>query len=332
MSADGRSVTRAYAEDSEGRSGLDQAEATPWGATPCSRALLEQLLDPTGGPDLPDWSYRRWCYALHYPDLAERAHRTTRELGSQRDAVLCDPAVRVVVEWAGRRRPTHPVAGAAAALVVLSDMRAHLMGDVRSRIGPNDLARRLVTAVDRAQPLPMTQARRDAVLFDPERLADVLPEPAVAEHPRLPGAVERLLGLAGADGDRSLQRRVEGAVVQAGDWWARHARTVPADITGPDLPGITPAQELRATERLAAAVTDAELLGLVAGPRPGRGRPCQVAWRRGLTYWVAVDLASGGSGPSPTSSTLRWWRSALSDLPTPRSVVAVGVKMLLHPA
>ena len=293
--------------------------------------LVAELLDPTGGPNLPDWPYSTWWHVLHYPDLAERAHGATKELGRQRDAVLGNPTVRVLVEWAGRRRRTHPVAGAAAALLALHTARVQ-GHDEPSSVDPAEVARWLVAVVDRARPLRPERIRRDATLFDPERLADLAPEPAAPEHPRLPGAVEHLLRLAGVERDHHLQRRVEGAVVQAGDWWARHACAVPADTVGPDLPGITPAQELRTTERLAAAVTETELLGLVAGPRPGRGRPCQVAWRRGLTYWVAVDLATGGTGPQPGVATVCWWRSALADHQGPDRALAVGVKALIQPA
>lgn len=324
-------MATTLAENHAARPELDQVHLAPWGTTLHVGSLVTVLLDPTSGPDLPHWSYRTWWHALHYPDLADRSHRATKELGRQRDTVLDDAAVRMLVEWAGRRRRTHPVAGAAAALVTLHDAR------MRQRVGhpPADSAevtRSLVIAVDHAQPLHARHTRRDATLLDPERLADRAPEPTVAEHPRLPDAVSRLLRLAGAERDHRLQRRVEGAVVQAGDWWARHARAVPADAAGPDLPGIVPAQELRASERLAAAVSATELLALVAGPRPGRGRPCQVAWRRGLTYWVAVDLATDGTGPVPGVGTLRWWHSALSEISTPDRAVAVGVKSLLQPA
>lgn len=297
-----------------------------------SAALLHALLDPTTEPVLPPWSYRTWWHVLHYPDLSERAHRATQDLGRQRDTVLAHPAVRGLVEWAGHRRRNDPVTGAAAALAAVNAAHEIARSKTGTSPGMAELAQWLIAAVDTARPLRPPPVRRDASLVDPERVAAAELEPTVREHPRLPIAVDRLLRLAGAPEDRRLHRRVEGAVVQAGDWWARHAREVPAGVDGLDLPGIVPAQELRAPERLAAAISDTELLALVAGPHPGRGRPCQVAWRRGLTYWVAVDLATGGTGHPPGATTLRWWRSALADVATTEHALALGVKLVAQPA
>lgn len=306
--------------------------ATRSTGAPTPTLLLHALLDSTAGPVLPPWSYRTWWHVLHYPDLSDRAHRATKDLGCQRDAVLAHPAVRRLVEWAGHRRHNDPVTGVAAAMVALHAARELARSKASSSPGVAELVQWLATAVDTAQPLRPQPVRRDAFLVDPERLAAAELEPTVREHPRLVIAVGRLLRLAGAPEDRRLHRRVEGAVVQAGDWWARHAREVPADVAGLDLPGIIPAQELRAPERLAAAVSETELLALVAGPHPGRGRPGQVAWRRGLTYWVAVDLATGGIGHAPGATTLRWWRSALADVSTSEEALSPGAKMVAQPA
>jgi hypothetical protein len=72
-----------------------------------------------------------------------------------------------------------------------------------------------------------------------------------------------------------------------------------------------PAQRLRDAERISAYVSDKELLHLVAGPHPGRYRPGQVAWRRGLAFWTAACLRDGAlRRPSPEA--LRWWRSQLA--------------------
>jgi hypothetical protein len=151
------------------------------------------------------------------------------------------------------------------------------------------------------------------LLAEPDRLPAVEQDAAVAENPRLSEAVGALLRLAGADSGGSTTS-VEAAVVQAGDWWTRHTAPVPTSIEGPCLPGVLPAQQLRPTERLSALVSDSRLLRLVAGPHPGRARPCQVAWRRGLTFWVAVHLSTLEDACLPPAETVRWWRTQLDGL------------------
>jgi hypothetical protein len=143
--------------------------------------------------------------------------------------------------------------------------------------------------------------------------AAVEQEPTDAEHTELPATVGRLLALAGAVSDSSLTS-VETAVVQAGDWWTRHALPVPTSADGPRLPGVLPAEQLEWSERLSVQISDQTLLGLVAGPHPGRSRNCQVAWRRGLTFWVVARLASPDATRQPPSETIHWWRTQLAAL------------------
>jgi hypothetical protein len=239
-------------------------------------------------------------------------HATTKELGHRRDEVLSHPAVRFLVEWAGSRKRDNPVAGAAAALAAVRSAEARVGGC------PTDLSEltHLVSvAVDSAQPVRSSPAYRRhlRLLAEPDRLPALEQDAAVAENPRLSEAVGALLGLAGAASD-SPMATVEAAVVQAGDWWTRHTAPVPTSIEGPCLPGVLPAQQLRPTERLSALVSDSRLLGLVAGPHPGRARPCQVAWRRGLTFWVAVHLSTPDAMSRPPAETLGWWRTQLDGL------------------
>jgi hypothetical protein len=138
-------------------------------------------------------------------------------------------------------------------------------------------------------------------------------EPARSENPRLAATVSELLALAGAESD-SLLTAVENAVVRAGDWWARHALPVPTSVDGPRLPGVVPAEQLESPERLSVQVSDPTLLNLVAGPHPGRSRGCQVAWRRGLTFWVAVRLATTDATRQPSPDAVRWWRTQFDAL------------------
>jgi hypothetical protein len=274
--------------------------------------IVADLLYGADRPCLPDWTYTTWCRALEYPELRPRVHATTKELGHRRDEVLSHPAVRSLVEWAGSRKRDNPVAGAAAALAAVRSAEARIGGC------PTDLSEltHLVSvAVDSAQLVRSSPAYRRhlRLLAEPDQLPAVEQDAAVAENPRLSEAVGTLLRLAGADSGNPTTT-VEAAVVQAGDWWTRHSAPVPTSIEGPCLPGVLPAQQLRPTERLSALVSDSRLLRLVAGPHPGRARPCQVAWRRGLTFWVAVHLSTPDAASRPPAETLRWWRTQLDGL------------------
>jgi hypothetical protein len=122
-----------------------------------------------------------------------------------------------------------------------------------------------------------------------------------------------LLALAGADSNSSLSA-IEAAVIQAGDWWARHALPVPTSVDGPRLPGVVAGEQLKSCHRLSVQIPDPTLLSLVTGPHPGRCRGRQVAWRRGLTFWVAARLASPDATRQPPPETIRWWRTQLAVL------------------
>jgi hypothetical protein len=138
-------------------------------------------------------------------------------------------------------------------------------------------------------------------------------EPTRRENERLASTVGELLALAGADSNRSFSA-IEAAVIQAGDWWTRHALPVPTSVDGPRLPGVIPAEQLESCDRLSVQIPDRTLLGLVTGPHPGRCRGRQVAWRRGLTFWVAARLASPDATRQPPPETVHWWRTQLAVL------------------
>ncbi len=212
-----------------------------------------------------------------------------------------------------RGRRDNPVAGAAAALTTLRSVQ------LRYRFGSLDvseLSRRVAATADAARPVrfsPSPSQRSRVIGARQDRQAAVEEEPSDAENPQLASTVADLLCLAGADA-YSWLTLVEAAVVQAGDWWARHVLPVPTSLDGPRLPGVLPAQQLESSERLSAQLCDPSILGLVAGPHPGRARSCQVAWRRGLTFWVAVRLASPDSTRQPPPEALDWWRTQLAAL------------------
>ena len=273
--------------------------------------VIAALVNDADPPILPDWDYVTWCRALAYPDLRARVRVATKELGYRRDEVLFHPTVKLLVEWAGSRKRDDPVAGAAAALAALS-WAALGAGGAATSVA--EVARLVAEMVDSAAPMrPCSSSRtRLSLLVDPERLPAADNDPVVVENPLLGAAVGELLDMAGVDLEAPFVTFVEGAVVQAGDWWTRHSVPVPTSIDGPRLPGVRPAQQLCPSERLSTYVSDRALLGLVAGPHPGRARPCQVAWRRGLTYWVAARLSTPESSYEPPVETIRWWRSELA--------------------
>lgn len=269
-------------------------------------SILSILLAQVRTEELPDWTFARWHRALQYPETHPRAQASTRELGRLRDEFLALQGARALAEWAGGRRRSDPVVGAAAALTMVSEQ---LRGDEK-QLDLEELAIQVTAVVDTARTTPRSSVRRIPLLHDPDLLAEPEPEARFEDDPRLPIVVRELLRLAGAVPTASLLFRVETAVLQAGEWWARHATPPPAGLDGPSLPGVVPAQRLRHTERLGSHISDAVLLELVAGPQPGRKRPCQVAWRRGLTFWSAANLALGPElRPSPEA--IRWWRTRI---------------------
>jgi hypothetical protein len=296
-----RSTASATVPDSAGDASLRQLTA-----------IIARLVCDSCPSSLPDWSYRTWCRALAYPELHTRAQAATKMLGQRRDQALSNPAVRSLVEWAGARRWDNPAAGAAAALSAIQLAGTH-SDDQPPELA--ELAELVAVRVDAAQPLrPCSSCRRLRLLTDPDRLPEAEQDSPAVENPRLPAVVGELLHLAGAERDDALAAAVEAAVVQAGDWWARHSTPAPACLGEPRLPGVLPAQRLRPPERLSAYVSDATLLGLVAGPHPGRSRPGQVAWRRGLTFWVAARLSAIEGPQRPPADTIQWWRAQLAVL------------------
>lgn len=278
----------------------------------CLTRIVESLVFGRTVPALPDWTYRTWYRSLQYPELNPRAHEVTRQLGRQRDDILDHPEVRDLVQFAGKRRLDDVSAGAAAALVAIRQLLSRtdeVVTDVP------ELVLVVLAEIDAAPPdsSPRRRVGRTQLVAEPDLLAAVEPELPETENPLLPLAVRALLECATKDVDRLLCARAEAAVVQAGDWWARHSMTVPTSLDGPPLPGVIPAQRLRDSERLSAHVSDTAMLHLVTGPHPGRSRPCQLAWRRGLTFWVAASLW-GGQVQRPPCEVVRWWQSQLASV------------------
>lgn len=275
--------------------------------------LLEAFARSDTARSIPDWSYSTWARILSYPDRDARPQQVTVDLGRRRDAALSLPPVAALVDWAGRRRRSIPAAGAAAALVVA---RSALLAPDIAVAGLPAVARRIVQAVDTARPLPPAERSRVVLVADLDRLELGETEPVRRHDPGFHRIVQSFLRSAGSHVDGHLARQVEDAVIVAADWWITHCSPSPVVgvVDGLMLPGVIPAQELREDQRLSQLLPNPTLLGLVAGPRPGRGRSSQVAWRRGMTFWVAACLASDSGAAAPPVQTIRWWRKQLSAL------------------
>jgi len=277
----------------------------------CLTAILTSLLDDPGALWLPAWSYRTWCLALQYRELNTRAQAPMKRLGRRRDRAHSHSAVRQLVEWAGSRRRDNPVVAAAAALTTVRSAR---LSASYSAIDVSELSHQVAAAADEARSVrfsPSPSQRSRLVLAYQDWDATPEEEPPRTENSRLAGTVGELLALTGATSNSSLTV-IESAVIQAADWWARHALPVPTSVEGPRLPGVIPGEQLESCDRLSVQIPDPTLLGLVAGPHPGRSRGRQVAWRRGLTFWVAARLASPDATRQPPPETVRWWRTQLN--------------------
>lgn len=268
--------------------------------------ILAKLLGPHSVA-LPPWSQRRWAATLAYPDLDPRPRRQTVQLGHRRDEALACPEVQALVSWAAwRRAPRYALAAAAAALATVAHAQTEPATDAE------EVAVRVIAAVDAARAAQVASRCRGALLEDPDRLpaSDVAP---VVEDRTLSDALHALLRLAGSDPAAPSAGLVEVAVDQACRWWLAHTTPVPSSISGPRLPGIVPAAQLRTTARLSAVVPDPALRALVAGRAPGRQRSCQLAWREGLAFWVAARLAGDQQGRAvhPPDHVVRFWRAQL---------------------
>ena len=244
---------------------------------------------------------------LCYPDINDRAKEKTKKLGRERDQILSQSGVLNLVQWAGSKRTRSPIASVAGALVALQEIKGNFNGSVDTE----ESARLLTTAVLSAKPPFMFAPPAKYQDLDLNQVVALEAQETITENPQLVPTVERLLHISGAPKNLALQKRAEHSVVQCGDWWIKHPGPTQYFDDLPALPGITPASRLKDPERLAAHLSDTELMGLVAGPRPGIKRPCQLAWQRGLTFWVAVELASSKAVSIPTE-TIRWWRSQVS--------------------
>ena len=257
-------------------------------------AILAPLVsDP---PPLPGWTERAWRAAFCRPH------------GAHGLSALADRRLQPLLAWvASRTEPSHHLGAAAAALSVL-DAAAH-----RGEKNADTVARELKTAAVAARPLsarPHNQARTSPSPYMERRAAPANAVACRSESPFLETAAE-LLDLAGYNlsCDRAFAGRLAGALDVVLGHWMTNARP------GGGLPAFFSEDRLRADKRLAVRLGgDRDLLYLVYGPQPGRGRPIQEARRRGLAYWVALTWRAERLGEPvtpPPVPVLAHWRQEL---------------------
>jgi hypothetical protein len=201
--------------------------------------------------------------------------------------------------------------GAAAAALAVVDRAV-----AECRQDPVGVAGDLHDAVLAARPLlPRYQAlRRVSLSATMDRRPVPEPTRRVPADSPLVGVAFAVFQRAGVNRPHTLALvgRLAVALDVAVEHWTAGA------APGEGLPEFPPEGALRSTKRLAALLGgERDLLPLVYGPQPGRGRPLQVARRRGLAYWVALYVRAEQLGEDPPPlpyPVVRHWRTELDRL------------------
>jgi hypothetical protein len=217
-----------------------------------------------------------------------------------------------------RTGPAHHLGAVAGALAVLGTAVHEPEPDLEA------VADQMIAAVTTARPLESNVRSRSFVLSVPsiDRHADLTSSALHTDSLFLRPATV-LLRQAGCDvqAHPALLNRLAATLDVAVNHWTAGARP------GAGLPEFPSEHQMRSTKRLGAQLgADRDLLHLIYGPQPGRGRPLQVARQRGLTYWVALTLAAEQLGqPTPVAplAVTAHWHRELSQL---RAVTSVGAE------
>ena len=268
---------------------------------PPDRLLCGILVPLLGSPPrLPGWDERAWRLAL------SRLHRRP-QLGD----ALSDQRLGPLLAWVASRTPAARRLGATAAALAALDAAVQ-----RGERDPYRLGAEVEAAVRAARPLPdraHAQARTSPSAHMDRHAAPDLRATAPTGSPFLP-ATTALLRRAGHELSRDA--RFAGRLAAALDVALAHWTT--GSRPGGGLPEFAPEDRLRSDKRLGVRLgADRDLLYLVYGPQPGRGRPLQEARRRGLAYWVALTWRAGRLGerpPVPPPRVLAHWHQELCRL------------------
>jgi hypothetical protein len=261
-------------------------------------------------PPLPGWPPAQWRSALRRYGAAEDLIRS-----------LFDARLRTILAWiASRTTPDRHLGAVAAVLAVLD---AEL---TREDTDASMLMRRVHMATITAAPLNArrhSQARVAATASVGTWAAPSACSVARDESPFVSIAT-RLIHNAGCEleADGPLSVRLGAALDVAVDHWMSGAQP------GGGLPPFRSEHPLRSSRRLAVVLgRDRDLLHLVYGPHPGRGRGLQTARRRGLAYWVAVTWRAerlAEAVPTIPAPVVFHWRAELHRLGVPLSATAAA--------
>lgn len=256
--------------------------------------------------DFPTWSAGEWSAHLRRP--ATLAHLAP---------LLDDPEIRDLAGWvASRAAPGRELRALAGALAVVGDALHHL--EVPASVWVERTAGRVDEVVRTARPERRRSPRRTRVAPSGhlEWETDTAGHPPAAPS-RLSLLAAQLLRQAGFDlrADPVLARRLPAALDVAVAHWTAGTEA------GQGLPAFPAEAALHSRKRLTALLgADRDLLYLVYGPQPGRGRPIEVARRRGLAYWTALALRAAYLGeplPRVPPVVIAHWRLELSRLGGP---------------
>ena len=283
----------------ETRATNDPRDCEPGEAPPVS--LVAPILEHP--PTFPGWPVTAWRRALGSSSLTSRSLR-----------VLGDVNVGSLLAWvAARTDPKRRMGAAADVLATLDQAVCHGQADAVV------VGTRVLAAADAARPLPVRSVNSTRTRTTPD--ADGRPEPLSWTQSGTDGSLTQtaatLLRHASLDlrTHPHLARRLAVALDLAVEQW------LSGSPPGAGLPPFPGEHERAYGDRLFVKLgPDRDLLRLVAGPHPGRGRNRQVAWQRGLAYWVGVVLAAGATGeapPSVPSEVIAHWRKELAVLITP---------------
>jgi hypothetical protein len=222
---------------------------------------------------------------------------------------LEDPRLRPLLDWVGHNTDSTRRLGAIAAALAAVDLAVH-----DGAINASDVARMIGLAARTARPLNSgrsSQARiSPSAPAEPEPNRPSAPPDFTADRPLSEIAIG-LLSRAGLDRRRNpvFVSRLTACLEVAVSHWMKGAEP------GGGLPEFRSEHGRFYGDRLIVKLgADRDLLRLLAGPQPGRGRSRQAAWQRGLTYWTAsVWVARARREPVPVvpPEVIAHWRKEI---------------------
>lgn len=258
------------------------------------------LVDP---PSFPGWGVNRWRRLLGSDDPPDRIPDA---LGNVR--------VGPLLAWiAERTAPEMRLAAVAGALAAL-DHAVH-----QGELDPLVVAERLGTAAATSRPLRTRSSIETVAVTSWDLEQEPAPPLSADDESDSPLATTagQLLRQAGLDirAHPGLARRLAATLDIAIDHWLEGAER------GGGLPAFRDEHRRFYGQRLIVKLgVDRDLLRLLAGPHPGRGRDRQTAWQRGLTYWVARVWSARVTGSAPPvipPEVIAHWRGEIGGLIPP---------------